>query len=392
MTRHDLIVEAFLKDVNFHAQESDERRRELAASLAQVLVDERLVEETEPEFIRLEGTSDIILESANNGELIRFRNAILCREETNKNGDIISADNITELAASISGRAADIDHVRVKNCGIITAARAGTDKGKAALFVDGLLWRDRYPVEVDGVRAGTHQLSVEAMADYAVCSVCQGEFGRTDEYCNHLRARKSSGAKRAFKGLHGKGMGITPKPAGTAYFDRDQIFVVANHQEDETMNCPHCGAEATGDKCPACNKSTVPSVIAAELKTAIEQLNSLQASAETLKTEKTEVESKVADLQTRLEAAEEKVKQAEVDARKVRDESRTRELAALLSPDKLSERKDALLGLDDTAFNAVTASLKEAANTTRKNGGAAIRLGAPDNSANNGAAKKLSLR
>lgn len=384
MKTFEQIVEACLANKDFQAQEEPEVRKATAEAFAKTILEH---DESEPEFTLLSSSDDIVLEAANDGELIRFKNAILAREETNKNGDTISAENIAELAASIVGRAADIDHVRVKNAGIITEARVGQDKGKAALFIGGLLWRDRYTKEVDGVRAGTHQLSVEAVADFAVCSTCQGEYETTTKYCNHLKARKATGAKRSFKGLKGKGMGITPKPAGDAYFDREQIFVVANHQEETSMDCPHCGKEATGEKCPACNKSTVPSVIASELKTATDSLNALQASTEAAKVE---AEAKVKEYQTKLEAAELKVKEADDKALKVRTEAREKVLASLLTPEKLTERKEALLGLEDTAFNAVTASLSEAAQSRNKNG-AAIRLGAPEQSVQN-TGKKLVLR
>lgn len=384
MNQFEIIVKACLADSNFHAQETDERRQELAAVLANAVVAQNTLEGSDPQFVPLESSDEIVLEAANEGELIRFKNAILCREETNKNGDVISAENINELAASIVGRAVDIDHNRSKNAGIITEAKAGQDKGRAALFVGGLLWRDRYPIEVDGVRSGKNQLSVEAMADLAICSICNQSFGMSSKYCNHLTARKVSGAKRSFNGLRGKGMGITPKPAGTAQFDRDSIYVVANHQEEMAMNCPHCGKEATGDSCPACNKSLVPSIIASELKDATDKLNALQASFDQAKVQ-------VGDLQNRLDAAEAKVKEADAQALKVRNEGREKELAALLGADKLEERKNSLLALEDEAFNAVTASLKEAKETqVRKNGGAAIRLGASEQ--NTSGSKKLTLR
>lgn len=380
------IVEACLASKDFQPQEEAEVRKASAEVFAKTILEGS--ESADPEFTLLESTNDIIIEAANDGELIRFKNAILAREETNKNGDIFSAENISELAASITGRAADIDHVRVKNAGIITEARAGQDKGKAALFVGGLLWRDRYPREVDGVRSGTHQLSVEAIADFAVCGSCKGEFGQTSNYCDHLKTRKGTGTKRAFKGLRGKGMGITPKPAGNAYFDRDQIIVVANHQEENSMDCPHCGKEATGDKCPACNKSTVPSVIASELKAALDSVNTLQASIETVKGE---AKAHTEELKTKLEASEAKVKEADEKALKVRTEARTQILAKLLTPEKLTERKEALLNLEETAFNAVTASMTEAAEIKTKKNGAAIRLGTPEEK-NNDTSKKLVLR
>lgn len=167
------------------------------------------------------------------GDLLRFRNAILAVSEINKNNDEISADNIKELAGSLGGRAIDINHDDRQNAGVITASRPVLHKGKAAVAIDGLLWRDRYPDEISGVQAGTHHLSVEANADKAVCSQCGNQFDSSGVYCEHLKNRRLNGARRGFIGLKGKGAGITPRPAGTGTtFDRDQIYVVA-HQEAE---------------------------------------------------------------------------------------------------------------------------------------------------------------
>jgi hypothetical protein len=183
-------------------------------------------------FEQVNASFEITIQATEDGDLVRFKNAILARVETNRNNDDISPDNINELAATLSGRPVDINHDEGKNAGFITASRPVVHKGKPAVAIDGLLWRDRYPDEIDGVRSGTHHLSVEADAVKAVCSTCKGEFESSDVYCEHLRNRRLTGSKRGFVGLKGKGAGITTRPAGTdTHFDRSQIYVVAH---DET--------------------------------------------------------------------------------------------------------------------------------------------------------------
>ncbi len=191
------------------------------------------------DFLVFEQSSDtsfeIAVRAADGGELWRFKNAKLAYAETNKNDDDISRDNIQELAATLAGRAVDIDHNERSNAGVITSSRPVVVGGRDAVAIDGLLWRDRYPQEIDGVKAGTHHLSVEANADMATCSICKGQFKSSDVYCSHLKNRKQSGAKRGFIGLKGKGAGITRNPAGNGtHFDREQIFVVA-HMEDNSV-------------------------------------------------------------------------------------------------------------------------------------------------------------
>jgi len=190
-------------------------------------------EENESGLLVFEQTNntsiEILIQATEDGDLFRFRNAILAVAETNKNRDHISNDNIKELASTLAGRAVDIDHDERANAGVITSARPVKVNGSSAVAIDGLLWRDRYPEQIDGVRSGTHHLSVEANADMATCSVCNGQFKSADLYCAHLKKRNSSGAIRGFINLKGKGAGITEHPAGNGtQFDKEQIYVLAH--------------------------------------------------------------------------------------------------------------------------------------------------------------------
>jgi hypothetical protein len=73
---------------------------------------------------------------------------------------------------------------------------------------------------------------VEATADSAVCSVCNGTFDSSDAYCEHLTNRKIYGAVRKLRGLHGKGGAVTTRPAGSnTKFNPTQVYFVASHSE-----------------------------------------------------------------------------------------------------------------------------------------------------------------
>lgn len=335
-------LDQLLESKSFYPDEPQERRVQIAASLLHNVSEANAAdfptEEISDEMVfeQVNGRPlTISVEATENGDLLRFRNAILAQAETNKNNDTISPENINELAATLAGRAIDISHDEFSNAGIITAARSILYKGNPAVAIDGIGWRDRYPTEWDGVRAGTHHLSVEADAEKAVCSICKGEFEGPKDYCTHLKGRRLSGAKRGFIGLTGKGAGITPDPAGTdTHFDRDQIFVVAHQevdldaaqesptgesdqslienpklesstdaeivetvQETQMDKCPRCNADVEADvkTCPSCHKGMEASVIAAELKASEDQV---AANATEIEAKKKELADAMAELET----------------------------------------------------------------------------------------------
>ncbi len=186
-------------------------------------------------FSQVNAPAEISLEASDDGTLLIFKNAILCRAEQNRNRDEVLPEGITELAASIAGRPIDVEHDPSKNSGVFTAGRPVLEN--TALSVDGIIWVDRYPREVEEVKSGQSGLSVEATAKKAICSVCHGEFDGADDYCEHLLARRKTGATRTLKGLKAKGGAITRNPAGTdTKFNPASIYLVASHQEDLEMD------------------------------------------------------------------------------------------------------------------------------------------------------------
>lgn len=359
-------------------------------------------------FAQVNGTLDLTLQATEDGDLLHFKNAILCHVETNRNNDEIFDDGIEELATTIVGRAIDIEHHQQENAGFVSAARAVTFKGKKSLAIDGLLWVDRYPDEIAGVQAGTHKLSVEADATTVTCSACGNAFTARRDYCEHLRSKKKSGARRQLRGLRGKGAGIVRNPAGSdTVFDRNQMYFVANHaeaEEEEPMHkCPHCGAEGEGDKCGKCGRSMSAAALLADLNEALkaktaaeEKTATLEAQVETLTQEKTTLEAAraqaEADLTAKAEAltaAEAKIAQAEkTEAERKQTERKTR-LKDLVA----AEKQDTLLGLDDDAFNTVVASLEEGRRSrVQLGGGLRGGLPEPDAGAPQNGARKISLR
>ena len=167
-----------------------------------------------------------------NGDVLRFKGAILARQETNRNNDEITEAGIDELAATIGGRPIDVEHRTSDNCGVFTAGRAVNVDGHKALSVDGLVWADRYPDTAAGMQGGAQHLSIEAVADKAKCSACGQEFLTAKDYCEHLTNRRRNGTRRTLQGLRAKGGAVTKNPAGTnTKFDPRSIYFVASHEE-----------------------------------------------------------------------------------------------------------------------------------------------------------------
>ena len=176
-----------------------------------------------------------------NPRILRFKNVILARPETNKNRDNVSEQGIQELADTIAGMPIDIDHDSTKNLGYFTAGRVG-DQGE--LRVDGMIWLDRCSqmgVDPQEVLDEEYGLSIEADAATAECSVCHKVHSNSNEYCSHivnLRSKIRHGADRVLRGLRAIGGALTKKPAGsnTGWDALSGIVFVASHQEAEEMS------------------------------------------------------------------------------------------------------------------------------------------------------------
>ena len=227
-------VLARLADSDFYPEKSRDDRKSIAYALANKLLKEGHLtaseEETLMQFFQVSAPMHIEMQASGQGDLLVFKNAKLAKVETNKNQDEILKEGLQELEATIGGRPIDVEHDHAQNCGVYTAGRAGEDN---YLYVDGFIWADRYPDVAMGVQAGTHGLSIDALAAKARCSVCQQEFTAAQQYCEHILNRKSLGSKRTLIGLKAKGGAVTAKPAGSGTnFDSAHIYFVASHDEN----------------------------------------------------------------------------------------------------------------------------------------------------------------
>lgn len=176
-----------------------------------------------------------------NPRILRFKDVILARPETNKNRDNIDAKGIQELAETIAGMPIDVDHDTKKNVGFFTAGRVGSE---GELRVDGAVWLDRCEengVDPQEVLDNLYGMSIEADAATAECSVCHKVHANSKEYCSHIisvRARMKNSADRMMRGLRALGGALTKKPAGTntGWDTLSGITFAASHQEVDMSN------------------------------------------------------------------------------------------------------------------------------------------------------------
>lgn len=321
------------------------------------------------EFVS-DGTVTFELQASDEGSKLIFRNAILARAETNRNFDEIPSEEIDNLAATIAGCPIDLEHDPSVNVGVFTGGRAVDTPQGRALSVDGLIWADRYAAEAAGVRAGTHHLSVEASCASVTCSKCGQTFAGRQEYCPHLRAKRAHQARRTARGLKSVGGAVTQRPAGTATgFDRSQLFLVANHQEEDPMTeCPRCHQmSASEDTCSHCGKAMSASVIAQELREAIDKLattetrlsaaqgevSTLTAAVETEKTGKGTVESQLSEAQAKVTEVEAAKVTVESELKATRETLRRHLLGTHVSDEQWSAQKDSVMAMTDAQFQLI---------------------------------------
>lgn len=172
---------------------------------------------------------------ANDGQILRFKNAVLARAEVNKNKDDLTPEFLQGVADTLPMLPIDVEHDQRQLCGIYTAARFVPDPAKGnlpTLFTDGLIYMERYPEIAAGMMANPPTVfqSIEATGSQVQCSMCHRIFGMGDSFCNHLMAKHASGAVRKMIGKgKAKGGAVTRNPAGTdTTFDSAGIGVLAS--------------------------------------------------------------------------------------------------------------------------------------------------------------------
>ena len=77
--------------------------------------------------------------------VLRFRNAIIAREEVNKNRDEITLEGLHELAASLALQPIDLYHHEKELCGMFLSGEVVKDHLGNALSASGLIYADRFP-------------------------------------------------------------------------------------------------------------------------------------------------------------------------------------------------------------------------------------------------------
>jgi len=191
---------------------------------------------------RQAGTNDVqtnhsleehLLMAAKSGEIIYFKNRPLAPAGVNGNQDGITEAGIDELVKTLPWMPITIEHGWDKIGGFIVAARRRGDTA----FIDGAFWARRYPAEAEKLKAGQYALSVEAVGETAVCSICNQSFTRPADYCEHIgsvTARREHGAVRWLHHLKGIGAALTETPAAAVpNIDANSITLLASLTGDE---------------------------------------------------------------------------------------------------------------------------------------------------------------
>jgi hypothetical protein len=180
-------------------------------------------------------TAEISPDAELAGELLLFKDAVLCRAEVNSNNDEFDEESLHDLAETLPMMPVDDAHREQSIVGVFTGA--GVSDG--ALLTAGLVYAKRFPLIARGIIAGDLKLSVEAEIGQATCSVCNGVFANKREYCSHLN-NKLSGARRKIGHPKAIGGGVTPRPAGTGTsFDRTQLAFATSAEEADGVLSVH---------------------------------------------------------------------------------------------------------------------------------------------------------
>ena len=174
---------------------------------------------------------------------IRFKRLALARAERNKNGDLLTRDNLEEIAASVGLMPITDRHPRNKATphiigtmtGGYVADVTGGDGAGSYVFADGIMWSGRHPSLVRQTIEGKRLPSIEAVGTQVGCSVCGSWHSDDSTYCAHLKARIlgsiGDNVSRLHKGLRTVGTALVPNPAGShTGFHGGQFFLVAEEE------------------------------------------------------------------------------------------------------------------------------------------------------------------
>ena len=308
------------------------------------------------------------------GEVLRFTNAILAVAETNRNRDTITEEGISEICQSLPGRAIDWDHKFRENVGFFSGAtpvKVGETWGAST---DGVIWADRFPEAAEGVRNGTLHLSIEARAETAQCSVCDGVFGEVVDYCQHLLNKVQSGANRILKGLKAIGGALTEKPAGTGTtFDQSKVYFVANHQEQEDDEAQQVASIQKG------GHDMTMEEVQAQLDQMTKNFDEEVAAREQAQTELVTAQEEVATLQAKVEELTSEVEGVNTKLSDAITAHRVEVLTLTgMDKDEVKEATETISKMDEAAFNLFLAHVRKPAPKKPKGSGGLSQDGGDD--------------
>lgn len=237
---------------------------------------------------------------------IKFKKLAIAKAERNKNGDLLTRENLAEIAASVDGMPVTDRHPRrggtphifgVMNKGYVATVTGGDASGDY-IFVDGMMWSGRHPALVRQAIEGQRKPSIEAVGEQVGCSVCGSWHNDETTYCGHLKARLSGGlgdnVSRLHRGLRAVGTALVPNPAGSnTGFHGGQFFLVAEEENYKETDMTE-----------------------AEVKQLQEELAAAQAKVAELEASVSSYEQKVAEVEAAVRAAQDELdaKNAELEA------------------------------------------------------------------------------
>jgi hypothetical protein len=183
-------------------------------------------------FYEPESEITILGSTYSKGDVLLFKDVPLVTVEANKNRDIISEVNATEIADTTALKPISLEHKHGKMAGIFTEARYVAPH----VLTSGLIYRKHLPDSVvTDMLEGKMFLSVEAAASKAECTHCGSTFSDQSDYCNHLKAKKIYNSYRKFpESMWGTGGALVREPAGSkTSIASSSISVVAADSPDE---------------------------------------------------------------------------------------------------------------------------------------------------------------
>lgn len=174
---------------------------------------------------------------------IKFKKLAVAKAERNKNGDLLTRENLEEYAASVAGMPMTDRHPRrsgsphifgIMDSGYVATVTGGEAPGDYVL-VDGTMWSGRHPTLVRQTIEGQRKPSIEAIGEQVGCSVCGSWHDDESTYCGHLKGRLLGGlgdnVSRLHKGLRAIGVALVSNPAGSnTGFHGGRFFLAAEEE------------------------------------------------------------------------------------------------------------------------------------------------------------------